>query len=154
VVWRLSERIPLEADQVAASVPVRAVREDIVRFLPSLENDQLGNGQTRPKLFKLNPGHFPFIAVMAVIIRRVKARVYLPVDGSVHPRHVPGTGEGEAGRSSSRRPGQELLRRPGKMETVLSHDQMYEELARKLFRATDFLFLGRGVHCPSRWRAR
>src|SRR6266404_3316017 len=43
---------------------------------------------------------------------------------------------------------QELLRLPGKLETVLSHDAMYEELARKLFRATDFLFLGRGVHFP------
>jgi glucosamine--fructose-6-phosphate aminotransferase (isomerizing) len=43
---------------------------------------------------------------------------------------------------------QELLRIPGKLETVLSHDAMYEELGRKLFRATDFLFLGRGVHFP------
>ena len=43
---------------------------------------------------------------------------------------------------------QELLHVPGKLETVLSLDQMYEELARKLFRATDFLFLGRGVHFP------
>jgi glucosamine--fructose-6-phosphate aminotransferase (isomerizing) len=43
---------------------------------------------------------------------------------------------------------QELLHVPGKLETVLSHDAMYEELARKLFRATDFLFLGRGVHFP------
>ena len=31
---------------------------------------------------------------------------------------------------------------------MLSHDAHYEELARKLFRATDFLFLGRGVHFP------
>ena len=30
----------------------------------------------------------------------------------------------------------------------MSHDPMYEELGRKLFRATDFLFLGRGVHFP------
>jgi glutamine---fructose-6-phosphate transaminase (isomerizing) len=43
---------------------------------------------------------------------------------------------------------QELVRVPHKMETVLSHDPRYEELARKLFRATDFLFLGRGVHFP------
>jgi glucosamine--fructose-6-phosphate aminotransferase (isomerizing) len=43
---------------------------------------------------------------------------------------------------------QDLLHIPGKLETVLSHDAMYEELARKLFRATDFLFLGRGVHFP------
>ena len=37
---------------------------------------------------------------------------------------------------------------PGKLETVLSHDAVYEELARQLFRATDFLFLGRGIHFP------
>ncbi len=43
---------------------------------------------------------------------------------------------------------QELLRIPGKLETVLSQDPHYEDLARKLFRATDFLFLGRGVHFP------
>jgi glucosamine--fructose-6-phosphate aminotransferase (isomerizing) len=42
----------------------------------------------------------------------------------------------------------ELLLLPGKLETVLSADAHYEELARKLFRATDFLFLGRGTHFP------
>jgi glucosamine--fructose-6-phosphate aminotransferase (isomerizing) len=50
--------------------------------------------------------------------------------------------------STSRCLVQELLRIPGKLETVLQHDPLYEELARKLFRATDFLFLGRGVHFP------
>src|SRR5882672_2440982 len=50
--------------------------------------------------------------------------------------------------STSRCLVQELLRVPGKLETVLSHDLMYEELGRKLFRATDFLFLGRGIHFP------
>jgi glucosamine--fructose-6-phosphate aminotransferase (isomerizing) len=43
---------------------------------------------------------------------------------------------------------QELVLIPGKIETILSHDHVYEELARKLFRATDFLYLGRGVHFP------
>jgi glucosamine--fructose-6-phosphate aminotransferase (isomerizing) len=43
---------------------------------------------------------------------------------------------------------QELLRVPAKLETVLSHDPVYEELGRKLFRATEFLFLGSGVHFP------
>ncbi len=42
----------------------------------------------------------------------------------------------------------ELLRLPGKLETVLSANALYEELGRKLHRATDFLFLGRGVHFP------
>jgi glucosamine--fructose-6-phosphate aminotransferase (isomerizing) len=50
--------------------------------------------------------------------------------------------------STSRCLVQELLRLPGKLETVLSHDAVYEELSRKLFRATDFLFLGRGIHFP------
>src|SRR6266566_429048 len=50
--------------------------------------------------------------------------------------------------SSSRCLVQELLHIPGKLETVLSQDAMYEELGRQLFRATDFLFLGRGVHFP------
>ena len=43
---------------------------------------------------------------------------------------------------------EELLRIPGKLETVLSHDTIYEELVKKLFRANDFLYLGRGVHFP------
>jgi glucosamine--fructose-6-phosphate aminotransferase (isomerizing) len=43
---------------------------------------------------------------------------------------------------------QEWIRLPGKLETILSHDAQFEELGRKLFRATDFLFLGRGVHFP------
>jgi glucosamine--fructose-6-phosphate aminotransferase (isomerizing) len=43
---------------------------------------------------------------------------------------------------------QELVRLPGKLETILSHDPQFEELGRKLFRATDFLFLGRNIHFP------
>jgi glucosamine--fructose-6-phosphate aminotransferase (isomerizing) len=43
---------------------------------------------------------------------------------------------------------QELTRIPGKLETVLAHDDVYEALARDLHRAKDFLFLGRGVHYP------
>ncbi|MCC7496273.1 MAG: glutamine--fructose-6-phosphate transaminase (isomerizing) [Bryobacterales bacterium] len=43
---------------------------------------------------------------------------------------------------------QELLHLPAKMETVLSDEAVYEDLVRILFRATDFLFLGRGVHFP------
>ena len=37
---------------------------------------------------------------------------------------------------------------PGKLETVLSHDALYEALGKELHRSTDFLFLGRGVHFP------
>jgi len=43
---------------------------------------------------------------------------------------------------------EDLLQIPAKMEKVLSNDAHIEELARKLFRATDFLFLGRGMHFP------
>jgi glucosamine--fructose-6-phosphate aminotransferase (isomerizing) len=43
---------------------------------------------------------------------------------------------------------QDLLRVPGKLEHILGQDAIYEELARKLFRVTDFLFLGRGIHFP------
>jgi glucosamine--fructose-6-phosphate aminotransferase (isomerizing) len=44
---------------------------------------------------------------------------------------------------------QELLHIPGKLETVLSNDAIYETLGRELYRATGFLFLGRGVHFPA-----
>jgi len=42
----------------------------------------------------------------------------------------------------------ELTRLPHKMETILQRDDEYEELGRKLFRHTDFLYLGRGIHYP------
>jgi glucosamine--fructose-6-phosphate aminotransferase (isomerizing) len=43
---------------------------------------------------------------------------------------------------------QELTRLPHKLEQILQRDDEYEELARKLFRHTDFLYLGRGIHYP------
>ena len=43
---------------------------------------------------------------------------------------------------------QELLRLPQKMETVLQRDEDFDELARQLFRFSDFLYLGRGIHYP------
>ena len=51
--------------------------------------------------------------------------------------------------STSRCLVQELLRIPGKLETVLSARRAStKSWRRKLFRATDFLFLGRGIHFP------
>jgi glutamine---fructose-6-phosphate transaminase (isomerizing) len=50
--------------------------------------------------------------------------------------------------STSRCLVQELLRLPGKLETVLSHDAQYETLGRELHHATDALYLGRGIHFP------
>jgi glucosamine--fructose-6-phosphate aminotransferase (isomerizing) len=43
---------------------------------------------------------------------------------------------------------QELTRIPSKIETILQQDSKLEELARILFRHTDFLYLGRGIHYP------
>jgi glucosamine--fructose-6-phosphate aminotransferase (isomerizing) len=42
----------------------------------------------------------------------------------------------------------ELTRIPHKIETILQHDGELEELGRILFRHTDFLYLGRGIHYP------
>jgi glutamine---fructose-6-phosphate transaminase (isomerizing) len=59
-----------------------------------------------------------------------------------------GQSNGKLDEGTSRELVHELIRLPGQLETVLSHDSVYEELGRKLFRAKDFLFLGRGVHFP------
>jgi len=44
--------------------------------------------------------------------------------------------------------GQELMLIPGKLESVLSSNTPYEELAKVLFKSSDFLYLGRGIHYP------
>ena len=43
---------------------------------------------------------------------------------------------------------QELTRIPHKIETILQRDPEVEELAKKFFRHSDFLYLGRGIHYP------
>ena len=43
---------------------------------------------------------------------------------------------------------QQLLLIPGKIETILGNDRLFEDLGRKFFRARDFLYLGRGAHFP------
>ena len=43
---------------------------------------------------------------------------------------------------------QELTRIPHKIETILQRDPEIEELAKKFFRHSDFLYLGRGIHYP------
>jgi glutamine---fructose-6-phosphate transaminase (isomerizing) len=43
---------------------------------------------------------------------------------------------------------QELVRLPHKMESVLQRDEDFDDLSRQLFRFSDFLYLGRGVHYP------
>ncbi len=42
----------------------------------------------------------------------------------------------------------ELMKLPGRMETVLAEDEIYDELVKRLFRSSGFLFLGRGIHFP------
>src|SRR5271168_4143245 len=41
-----------------------------------------------------------------------------------------------------------LLHIPSQLEELLRRDAIYEELSKALFRASDFLYLGRGVHFP------
>jgi glutamine---fructose-6-phosphate transaminase (isomerizing) len=43
---------------------------------------------------------------------------------------------------------QELTHLPGKLEHILTHDELCEDLAKQYVRAQDFLFLGRGIHYP------
>jgi glucosamine--fructose-6-phosphate aminotransferase (isomerizing) len=59
-----------------------------------------------------------------------------------------GQANGRLSKECSRTLVQDLLRLPGKLETVLSHDAVYEALAKELHRVTDFLFLGRGIQFP------
>ena len=40
----------------------------------------------------------------------------------------------------------ELFRLPGKLEQILQQTEPYEELARRVGNARDFLYLGRGIH--------
>ena len=42
----------------------------------------------------------------------------------------------------------ELTLVPGKLETLLTHEEECEQLAREYVRSQDFLFLGRGIHYP------
>jgi glucosamine--fructose-6-phosphate aminotransferase (isomerizing) len=42
----------------------------------------------------------------------------------------------------------ELNRIPGKLESLLAHDEEIEDLSKEYQRSQDFLFLGRGIHYP------
>ena len=55
---------------------------------------------------------------------------------------------GELDAESSRELARQLLAVPAKMEQLLSRTEPCEELVRRLFRASNFLYLGRGVHYP------
>lgn len=43
---------------------------------------------------------------------------------------------------------QELAHIPGKLEHILGQSEIYDDLVKDLFRAQDFLYLGRGIHFP------
>jgi glutamine---fructose-6-phosphate transaminase (isomerizing) len=43
---------------------------------------------------------------------------------------------------------EQLTHLPSQMEDILRHDHIYEDLAKLLFRSSDFLYLGRGIHFP------
>src|ERR1700761_3993550 len=42
----------------------------------------------------------------------------------------------------------ELMLIPGKLESLLSGEDVTEELAKEYHKVSDFLFLGRGIHYP------
>ncbi len=43
---------------------------------------------------------------------------------------------------------QDLTKVPGKLEFLLTHEEVCEDLAKQYMRSQDFLFLGRGIHYP------
>jgi glucosamine--fructose-6-phosphate aminotransferase (isomerizing) len=49
---------------------------------------------------------------------------------------------------TSRKLVDQLLRVPGQLEEILRRESIYEDLTKVLHRASDFLYLGRGVHFP------
>jgi glucosamine--fructose-6-phosphate aminotransferase (isomerizing) len=57
---------------------------------------------------------------------------------------VRGTMKGEQARAAML----ELTRLPAKLETILTHDESCDELAKRYQKVHDFLFLGRGIHYP------
>ena len=50
--------------------------------------------------------------------------------------------------STSRCLVEKLLHVPSQLEDILRRESIYEELTKVLFRSTDFLYLGRGIHFP------
>src|ERR1700686_5550114 len=63
---------------------------------------------------------------------------------SMYLAQVRGTMSAEQARAAM----QELTRIPAKLETILTHDEACDELAKRYQKVHDFLFLGRGIHYP------
>ena len=74
--------------------------------------------------------------------------------GAVPARAAPGAGAGDSRRGELPAAGAGTPEIPAKLEAVLSHDAIYEELAKKYFRARDFLFLAAASTFRSPWKAR
>jgi glucosamine--fructose-6-phosphate aminotransferase (isomerizing) len=55
---------------------------------------------------------------------------------------------GKLNEEQSKKLMRQLLHLPAQMEGMLSGEHGYDDLSKKLFRATDFLYLGRGIHFP------
>ena len=55
---------------------------------------------------------------------------------------------GTMGTEQARTAMQELTRIPAKLETILTHDEACDDLAKRYQKVHDFLFLGRGIHYP------
>ena len=76
--------------------------------------------------------------------------VHLPVDRALHPCHVPGPGQRKPRTKSASRCLVQELRAPPRQARNRAFPRRPVRSARpqELHRATDFLFLGRGVHFP------
>ncbi|MGH9483442.1 MAG: glutamine--fructose-6-phosphate transaminase (isomerizing) [Terriglobales bacterium] len=59
-----------------------------------------------------------------------------------------GRTRGTLSADAARRVMEELDKIPAKLESILNRDEEYELLARRFYRARDFLYLGRGIHYP------
>jgi glucosamine--fructose-6-phosphate aminotransferase (isomerizing) len=79
------------------------------------------------------------LAILALYLAQVRREGKAGTNG--HPR-------ADMSEEAARNYVQELLHIPAKLETILGKDKQFEDLGRKLFRAKDFLYLGRGVHFP------
>jgi glutamine---fructose-6-phosphate transaminase (isomerizing) len=59
-----------------------------------------------------------------------------------------GQQRGTLDEAASKKLVEQLLHLPSQMEEILRRDHIYDDMVKALHRATDFLYLGRGVHFP------
>ena len=62
--------------------------------------------------------------------------------------YAPGAGARNLNSEQSKALVQELAQLPGKLEQILAQTSVYEPIVRALSHASDFLYLGRGIHFP------